>query len=149
MARKPPNRNRPDDTKRPAFEFCVPGRPVSAQAENRILLQNWKAKVFATARAAWPVSWQAFSCDVEPQVTHYADRRVADRDNLLKPIQDALQGLVYQNDRQIKDTTSNWRDINGKFTIRNVSLPLAVAFSTGDEFLHIRVWTSPDTEDLG
>ena len=83
------------------------------------------------------------------QVTHYADRRIADRDNLLKPIQDALQGVVYQNDWQIKDTTSNWRDINGKFTIRYVSLPLAVAFSMGDEFLHIRVWTSPDTEDLG
>ena len=44
---------------------------------------------------------------------------------------------------------SNWRDINGRFTIRYVSLPLALAFSSGEEFLHIRVWPSPDREDLG
>ncbi len=44
---------------------------------------------------------------------------------------------------------SNWRNINGRFTIRNVALPLAVAFSNGSEFLHIRVWISPETEDLG
>jgi len=105
--------------------------------------------VAAAARTEWPASNQAFSCDVELRVTHYSDRRIADRDNLLKPIQDALQGLVYGNDRQIKDTTFNWRDINAKFTVRNVSLPVAIAFSNGDEFLHIRVWISPDAEDLG
>jgi len=148
MARKPA-RGRPDDTRRPAFEFCVSGRPISAQAENRILLQNWKIKVNVVARAAWPAGRQAFSGDVELRVTQYSDRRIADRDNLLKPIQDALQGLVYGNDWQVKDSMSNWRNINGKFTIRYVSFPLAIAFSAGDEFLHIRVWTSPDTEDLG
>ena len=149
MARKPVNRGRPDDTRQPAFEFCVPGRPVSAQAENRILLQNWKAKVNAAARTSWPANRQTLSGDVELRVTHYSERRIADRDNLLKPIQDALQGLVYGNDRQIKDSTSNWRNINGRFTIRHVSLPLAIAFSVGEEFLHIRIWTSPDAEDLG
>lgn len=103
----------------------------------------------AAARGAWPANRRAFNGDVELRVTHYSERRIADRDNLLKPIQDALQGLVYGNDRQVKDSTSNWRNINGRFTIRHVSLPLAVAFSTGDEFLHICVWTSSDVEDLG
>ena len=83
------------------------------------------------------------------RVTHYSERRIADRDNLMKPIQDALQGVAYFNDRQVKDATSNWRDINGRFSIRFVSKALAVAFSQGEEFLHIRLWTSPDTEDLG
>jgi hypothetical protein len=149
MARRAPNRDRPDDTRKPNFEFCVAGRPVSAQAENRILLQNWKARVAVAARAAWPASNQALSCDLELRVTYYSERRIADQDNLLKPIQDALQGLVYENDRQIKDTMSNWRDINARFVIRNVSLPLAVAFSNGDPFLHVRIWISPDEEDLG
>ena len=103
----------------------------------------------AAARAEWPASNQAFRCDVELRVTYYSDRRIADQDNLLKPIQDALQGVAYGNDRQVKGATSNWRDINARFTVRNVSLPVAVAFSNGDEFLHIRVWISPDEEDLG
>ena len=149
MARRPANRNRPDDTERPAFEFCVGGRPVSAQAANRLLLQVWKAKVAASARAAMLVGQQPFKGDVELRVTHYSERRIADRDNLMKPIQDALQGVAYLNDRQVKDATSNWRDINGRFNVRFVSMALAVAFSQGDEFLHIRLWNSPDTEDLG
>ena len=149
MARRPANRNRPDDAEQPAFEFCVAGRPVSAQAANRLLLQVWKAKVAAAAHAAWPDGRQQLGGDVELRVTHYSERRIADRDNLMKPVQDALQGIVYSNDRQVKDAMSNWRDINGRFSVRFVSLPLAVAFSQGDEFLHIRLWTSPVSEDLG
>lgn len=149
MAQKPANRGRPDDARRPAFEFCVAGRPVSAQAVNRILLQDWKARVAAAARVAWFVDMPPWDCDVDLRVTQYSERRIADRDNLIKPIQDALQGITYRNDRQVKDSMSNWRNINGAFTIRFVSLPLALAFSNGDEFLHIRVCPSPDTEDLG
>ena len=149
MARGRTGRNRPDDARKPAFEFCVTGRPVSAQAQNRILLKTWQAKVAAAARVEWPASNQVLGCDVELRVTYYSDRRIADQDNLLKAIQDSLQGLVYENDSQIKDTTSNWRNINGKFTVRHVSLPVAIAFSNGDEFLHIRVWISADEEDLG
>lgn len=103
----------------------------------------------AAARAAWPVDTPPWGCDVELRVTQYSERRVADRDSLIKPIQDALQGIAYRNDRQVKDSMSNWRNINGAFTIRFVSLPLALAFSNGDEFLHVRVWPSPDREDLG
>ena len=88
-------------------------------------------------------------CDVELRVTHYSERRVSDRDNLVKPIQDALQGVFYFNDKQIKDVLCNWRNIDGKFTIRYVSPLLAAAFSNGDEFLHVRGWVSPDSEDLG
>lgn len=149
MARRPANRNRPDDAKQPDFEFCVTGRPVSAQAANRLLLQVWKAKVAASASTALVVGQQPFGCDVELRVTHYSERRIADRDNLMKPIQDALQGIAYFNDHQVKDATSNWRDINGRFNVRFMSMALAVAFSQGDEFLHIRLWISPDTEDLG
>ena len=149
MARRPANRHRPDDAKQPDFEFCVTGRPVSAQAANRLLLQVWKAKVAASASAAFAVGRQPFGGDVELRITHYSERRIADRDNLMKPIQDALQGITYFNDHQIKDATSNWRDINGRFSVRSVSVALALAFSQGGEFLHIRLWNSPDTEDLG
>lgn len=82
-------------------------------------------------------------------MTQYSERRIADRDNLMKPIQDALQSMAYVNDMQVKDSTSNWRNINGAFVIRFVSLSLASAFSRGQEFLHIRIWKSPEQEELG
>ena len=145
----PPSRGRPDDVRRPDFEFCVVGRPVSAQALRRSLLQSWKAKVAAAARAARPSTQPLFRGDVELRVTHYSERRIADRDNLLKPIQDALQGVACSDDRQVKDATSNWRNINGRFVVRSISLPLAMAFSNGNEFLHVRLWRSGGQEDLG
>lgn len=125
------------------------GRPVSAQAANRLLLQRWKAAVAAAATAAWPPNQQPYGGDVELRVTQYSERRIADRDNLMKPIQDALQSIAYLNDKQVKDSTSNWRNINGAFVIRFVSPPLALAFSRGQEFLHIRIWKSPEQEELG
>jgi hypothetical protein len=149
VARRPANRDRPDDHRKPHFEFCVIGRPVSAQAKNRVLLRRWQETVSRAAVAAWPSGQKPLEGDLEVRVTQYSERRVADRDNLIKPILDALQSIAYLDDRQVRDATSNWRDINGRFTVRFVSLPLAVAFSSGAEFLHIRVWTRPANEELG
>ena len=149
MARKPANLHRPDDTDRPHFEFCVSGRPVSAQAKNRLLLEIWKDAVRDAAQAMWTAARPRLQADVELRITHCSERRIADRDNPMKPIQDALQEIVYDDDRQVKDASCDWRNINGRFTIRNLALPLAIAFSNGSEFLHIRIWNSPDTEDLG
>lgn len=103
----------------------------------------------AAAAKAWPANVQPFHFDVELRVAQYSERRLADRDNLIKPIQDVLQSIAYLDDRQVKDSTSNWRDINGKFTIRFASLLLALAFVDGQSFLHVRLWASPDIEDLG
>ena len=119
------------------------------QTESRLLLRRWQAAVAAAASATWPPGQPPFGGDLELRVTHYSERRVADRDNLLKPIQDALERVCYWDDKQIKDATSNWRNIGGTFVVQFISLPLAQAFSTGREFLHIRLWASPVREDLG
>jgi hypothetical protein len=37
---------------------------------------------------------------------------------LIKPIQDALQGVVYWNDRQVSDTIGNRRRIDGSFVVK-------------------------------
>ena len=83
------------------------------------------------------------------RVTHYCETAIGDVDNLTKPIQDALQGVIYLNDRQVTDTIGNRRNINASFRVRYISLPLASAFSDGRQFVHIRVWRSPRREDLG
>lgn len=70
-------------------------------------------------------------------------------DNLTKPIQDALQGVIYLNDKQVRDVIANRRNINGQFRVRHISMPLAAAFSNGRPFVHIQVWHSPKQETLG
>jgi crossover junction endodeoxyribonuclease RusA len=148
MARSSIDRDRPDDYRTPDFEFCVHGRPVSAQAHNRQRLEIWRQQVKTAAINAWPPDQTSFGAEVELRITHQAETRIADTDNLTKPIQDALQGVAYPKDGKV-DHTGNWRDINASFRVRHMSLPLASAFSDGREFVHIRVWRAATKRDLG
>jgi crossover junction endodeoxyribonuclease RusA len=83
------------------------------------------------------------------RVTFYRDSALGDVDNLTKPVLDALQGIVYDNDRQISDVAAGRRDINARFRVRHISLALAEAFSNGEQFVHICVYRAPKRRDLG
>jgi crossover junction endodeoxyribonuclease RusA len=65
---------------------------------------------------------------------------------MLKPIQDALIGLVYEDDRQLTDASVRKTNIDGLFYIRGASIVLLEAFSRGNEFLHVRIETAPGHE---
>jgi crossover junction endodeoxyribonuclease RusA len=149
MVRTPIRSDRQSDAIAPYFEFCVHGRPVSAQAHDRRRLSAWKDQVLELARTAWPKDTPPLTVAVELRIAHYSEKRFADMDNLIKPIQDALQGLAYLDDSMVSDVTGNWRDINGRFPVRFMSLPLASAFSDGREFVHIRLWVTPRRRELG
>lgn len=83
------------------------------------------------------------------RVTFFRESELGDVDNLAKPILDALQGVVYRNDRQIAEAVSRRRDIESSFKVRYMSPALAMAFSDGRQFVHIQVWRNPDQEVVG
>lgn len=80
------------------------------------------------------------------KVTYFYDSVAIDVDNIVKPIQDAIIGLVYVNDEQITDLLVRKRDLSGKLKIENVTPTLAEGFARGNEFLHIVVTDAPDQE---
>jgi len=96
--------------------------------------------------AAWPPGTPPFEGRVGLRVTHYYETPVGDMDNIRKPIQDALQGIAYRNDRQISRGTDRRFDINGSFVVRWWSSRLGTAFGDGRPFVHIEVWVDPDQE---
>jgi Holliday junction resolvase RusA-like endonuclease len=131
-------------------EFCVVGPPVSAQARKKRNLDEWRKRVAEAARQAWPGELPPHEGDVDLTVTYYhLGKWRGDNDNMLKPIQDSLQGTVYVNDRQVRNHAVRQRDLKGKYTVHRISMVLARAFSDGSEFLHIRVEQSAAIEDLG
>jgi len=71
-----------------------------------------------------------------------------DNDNMVKPIQDALNGLIYVDDRQIVDTIVRKTAVDGAFKVRGMSPVLAAAFVAGLEFLHITVDSAPPHAEL-
>jgi crossover junction endodeoxyribonuclease RusA len=88
------------------FEFIVNGPPVSQQAQSRARLQDWKRRVYDEAVKRWPSGAPAVTAAVQVTVVYYHDGPsvTMDDDNMVKPIRDALNGLVYRDDNLIVDT---------------------------------------------
>lgn len=130
------------------IEFTIKGTPVSAQTRNRARLQTWKQRVRAAANVVLNPDSRAIQGDVCVTITYYYEGESPDVDNIIKPIQDALNGIVFEDDVQVIETKSRKRLINGSYRIRGVSSVLLVAFSDGDEFVHVKVYEAPHQEVL-
>lgn len=77
--------------------------------------------------------------DVEVYISEFSEFATRDRDNMAKPILDAMQGVAYENDRQVKNVHVEWCDIEGSYVVRRMSPIVAAALSVGEEFLWVRV----------
>jgi hypothetical protein len=132
----------------PLLDVCIHGQPISAQTARRFLLDAWKQTVRVACEAAWPKDQALLTGLVRLRVTYYCETIIGDVDNLVKPIQDVLQGIAYRDDRQISDITGRRRKIDGLFRIRSMSPALAMAFSDGRPFVHIEIWPDPNQEGV-
>ncbi len=123
------------------FEFVIDGPPMSAQSHNRKRLEEWKLKVAAAAAQLW--TGPVFHAKLRVVVTYYHDRESAglDADNMIKPILDALIGVVYDDDRQATHITArSVRLVDGRAP--NFIPLLRGEFTRGRDFLH--VWIEED-----
>ena len=104
------------------FEFIVPGRPVSNQTKDKSRLKAWRQKVSQVAAQMWGSDLPTLSL-VHIQLTHYFDvpngkeDTVPDSDNIVKPIREALRGVVYEHDYQVTDVVSRRRNLNSSFKV--------------------------------
>ena len=130
------------------FEFVVVGTPVSVQAKNRKRLGAWKAKVKANAIAEWPAEDDPSEIELQATIVFYYDEAFPDTDNIIKPILDALCGVVYFDDSQITDVHTSRRDLNGSFTVKGMAPVLARGFSKASDFVYVRIEQPPDPQEL-
>jgi Holliday junction resolvase RusA-like endonuclease len=129
-----------------AIEFTILGPPLSHQTRDRQRLDQWKQAVRAAAEGVLPAGHLLLGGPLQMTVVYYHDGATVrlDNDNMVKPIQDSLNGVVFVDDRQITHTNVRKQNLNGRFVIRNMSPVLAAAFCHGEEFLYIRVDDAPD-----
>jgi len=126
----------------------VDGPPVSQQTRRRERLRDWKRVVRQEAEKYWSSGQKATTGLIMLQITYFYDSVAIDVDNIVKPIQDAIIGLVYIDDDQVTDVLVRKRDLSGNFKVEHMTLTLAEGFSRGNEFLHIVVNEAPDQEVL-
>jgi hypothetical protein len=76
----------------PDFEFFVLGPAISARARHKLLLRAWSARVSAAAQAAWPAHKAPMTGDVDVFISEFSEFATTDRDNMAKPVLDAIKG---------------------------------------------------------
>ena len=130
------------------FDFVVEGPPVSQQTRNRARLQAWKQTVRQAAANYWQAGDQPSNAELSIIVTNFYEIAAPDVDNIVKPIQDALIGLVYVDDNQITDCNTRKRKIDGSFKVKGLSRALADGFVMDKDFIHVKVFLSGNFEEI-
>ena len=129
----------------PSFEFIVQGPAVSFQTRNRKNLAAWKQEVASAARSYWPKDLPATLISLQITILFfYSGDPIGDLDNFVKPIQDALNGLVYVDDRQITDVICRRRPVDANYRVQDVPVILLDGLTKYDDFLYIRLESTPD-----
>lgn len=119
------------------FEFLIPRRPVSLQTRQRSKLQNWQEFVRAEASKTWVGT--PYSGNVHLTLVYLYDTDPVDTDNIIKPIQDALIGLVYEDDSLVTDVESHRRSLSDTFDVALCPLLLLRGIISGSEFVYVRI----------
>ena len=128
------------------WEFVTLGIPISVQASGTSRAR-WKAEVATAAQIAWGTE-QPLDVEVLLQLTYFHEGAPLDVDNMIKPIQDALNGIVYVDDKQVARVVSSRSDLNGSFRVRGLSQALALGFASDGPFVHVKVKPAPDAQEL-
>jgi len=129
------------------LDFVVSGIPVSRQTTSPAAVQRWQQTVAAAARSAIPRRRGGH----DPSTEHLAVTLVyfyrsppLDTDNMIKPILDAMKGIVYDDDCQVVDLHAAVREMRGSYDLRNVTNALWLAIDAGDPFVYVHVDVVPE-----
>ena len=117
------------------FELLLPRRPVSLQAKR---LQAWKSYVRAEAARRWTVA----PSDAESfrlTLVYLCNTSPVDIDNIIKPIQDALETVVYPADELITDVDSHRRLFTEPFDLTSLPALLIQGIAQQTECVYVRV----------
>jgi len=120
------------------FEMLIPKRPVSHQANNRSL-KIWRDFVYGRARQEWKGGTPLQDVGLRFTLVYLCDDSPADVDNIIKPIQDALIGVVFADDSQVSDVDSHRRFLSDRIDITNLPPLLIENIVNGAECVYVRV----------
>lgn len=129
-------------------EFLIPRRPLSLQTRNRDDLQSWKRLVAREAAALWGSRPPIGSGDLRLTIVYLSDEYPPDTDNIIKPIQDALEGIVIVDDILVSDVQSHRRVYWQTFKAKRLPTLLRTGLLIGAECVYVRLSYTRPLENL-
>jgi crossover junction endodeoxyribonuclease RusA len=127
----------------PVIEFIVEGTPVSHQTKNKPALTAWKAQVTAQAQAAYAGSPVKGSLQITIMNFYDGTQPPCDDDNMVKPIRDAMNKVLYDDDKQITHAHQTQTSNAAPFVIRGASKLVVDALQASKEFVYIKIEDAP------
>ena len=125
------------------LEFVISGMPVSQQATGR--KSRWQIEVRNAATDALNGDVLSFE-DLMVTISYFVARRsrnVPDVDNVVKPILDALNGVVFADDNVVSDILCRKRYIDSELRIQRFSPALLKSYRSSREksepFVHVLI----------
>jgi len=120
------------------FDFLIPKRPVSLQTRKTSNLQAWKQYVRAEAEKTW--TGQFFTeRNIQLTLIYLYSSDPLDTDNIIKPIQDALIGLIYKDDLIISDINVHRRPFSDTFDMTLLPILLVQGIVSRLECVYVQV----------
>ena len=124
------------------LEFVVPGPPISNQqstARGRANLATWQATITGAASLAWPNA--PLTIELKAVIINFyeGNEPSVDTDNMSKPILDAMQGIVYGDDRQVVQTQLTHARLGGAYQIGGVRLAIVHALQAQAHFVYVSI----------
>lgn len=85
--------------------------------------------------------------DLQLTLVYLFDEAPPDTDNIVKPIQDALVGLIFSDDALIADVESHRRPLSGTFDLTKLPQLVLTGIFSGEECVYVQVCSSSPLED--
>lgn len=120
------------------FELVIEQAPVSNQARRRERRDRWIRSVESAARDIWGLEAPVTE-PVMVTITYIFDDTPLDVDNVSKPILDALEGVVFEDDAQVFDLLCRKRHVMRILSIGIPSGKLVDIAINPREAVHIQV----------
>lgn len=130
------------------IEFIFDGPPLSLQSKSGAKRTAYKNRVSMAAKAVLPNGFVPTTQNIDITITYYYENILGDVDNVIKPIQDSLNGIVYDDDHRVVDSRSRRKDINGSYKIKGASPKVLEGFANGRDFVHVKIELSQNNQEL-
>jgi Holliday junction resolvase RusA-like endonuclease len=127
------------------FKFIVEGAPLSVQTKSKSK-QKRRQRFRHKARTAWGNN-SPVNQPVRVVLTFIYMYDNIDIDNIIKPILDDLEDIVYTNDKLIRDIYARKRDLR-LIKLQGLSSIMLERIVLDETFVHILVENAPDQTRL-
>lgn len=123
------------------LEFSFAETPMSLQSRNKRRKRNYMSRIGALASSEATVGFPNSTDDFYAKITYFHQGNTdLDIDNIIKPILDSLNGILYVDDAQVGEVNCKRIDLNDAYTIVNSTSLLATQLTRGVEFVYFELF---------